>query len=532
MSAWAAPGFAAALEDVARTLAATPWPGPPAGFAFLTSPRAMRAVLAGALPSSGGSGGSVPVVVKWHRPLSWRDRLARRLVGGRGPREAAVLRGLRARGFAVPEPLAAADGEVDVLVTRRLTGLTPLPPAARAPRALVGALAGFLARLHAAGLVHRDLTAANVALAAGAPVLVDLGGARLAATASGRARLAHLAQAAHGFLHGASRATRARALRAWLAAHGEPPSTWRDWAAAVERALVLRTRRHHRRRERRAARAGAHFALFGAGGVSGVRRDPEAPAAWEALATGWMGRDPPGATVLKASGRVLRAELPGEAGPCVLKRYAGVGPGRLPRPIAAFRRAVALAERGLDVAAPLLAVAEPGGAGVLVSRFVDAPDLLALTSGGRASAFAAWSPARRRACLRALGRALRRLHDAEVSHRDLKPGNLLVVTDPDGSFRFPLVDLEGARPRFATVSWRRRARDLGRLAASLPLSRAERLAVLAAYHAVLPRAPWDLRTLATHVHARAEAQRRRLRTRYGPAAVPTATPGGAPGPRG
>jgi tRNA A-37 threonylcarbamoyl transferase component Bud32 len=504
------------VRALAERLAATPWPGPPAGFLPLAPPRAMRSVFAGplALPE-----GDVPVVVKWHRPVTWLDRIARRFTGGRGPREAELLAAVRAGGLPAPEPLGSAHEPVDLLVTRRLEGLVPLPEAGAAPRALVESVAHLLARLHAAGVVHRDLTRANLGLLSGRPVLVDLGGARLAETSGRARRLAHLAQVAHGFLHGASRATAARGLRAWLETLGEPKDAWRRWTGPVANVLAERVRRHHRRRERRPARAGRHFALFRSEGVLGVRREPEAPAAWERLVAGWIGADPARAAPLKADGSVLRADLPGREEACVLKRYAGVAPGRLARPVAAFRRAVALGERGLDVAPVLLAAAGPGGAGVLVSAHLEAPDLLALTNGPQ-SAFHRWPAARRRACLEALGRALRRMHDAEVSHRDLKPSNLLVVGGPGGGFRFPLVDLEGARPRFRAIRWPRRARDLARLAASLPVARADRLRALAAYHRVLPRPPWSQRRLATRVHARAEAHRRRLRTRYGAGSAP------------
>ena len=97
-----------------------------------------------------------------------------------------------------------------------------------------------------------------------------------------------------------------------------------------------------------------------------------------------------------------------------------------------------------------------------------APDLdrAVRARDGRASAFAALSPAERRDALHALGRFLRRLHDADVSHRDLKAPNL--VARRDGRLvSFAIVDLEGARVRRRGVSWRRRARDLARLDASL-----------------------------------------------------------------
>jgi tRNA A-37 threonylcarbamoyl transferase component Bud32 len=503
-----APAHEADVRALAARLGATPWPGPPDGFTFLTPPRAMRAVLAGTLGAAG-----TPVVVKWHRPVTWIDRLARRFRGGRGPREARVLAALRARGAPVPEPLGATDAEADVLVTRRIEGLRPLPAVAAAPRRLVEEVARLLAQVHAAGVVHRDLTAGNLALSPAGVVLVDLGGARLGNTGSRRRQLAHLAQAAHGLLHGAPRSVSARGLRAWLVAAGQPRTAWRAWIPDVERALERRARRHHRLRERRAARAGRHFALFRVPGAVGVRRTPDAPEGWERAAQAWASTPPPGAQALKDGGRVLRADLPGRAGACVVKRFAATAPGRLPRPVKSFRRAVALEERGLDVPRALLASAGPDGAGVTVSVHVDAPDLGGFVAAG--GGFAALSAAERRACLVALGRSLRRLHDAEVTHRDLKASNLLVVAEPGGGFRFPIVDLEGARPRYRPVGWRRRARDLARLAASLPLGRSERLRILAAYHRVAPRPRWTLHRFASAVHERAEAHRRRIRARYG-----------------
>jgi hypothetical protein len=152
-------GFEPAVRALAQRLADTPWPGPPQGFVHVAPPRAMRVVLAGSLAAPGGG---VPVVVKWHRAVTWRDRIARRFTGGRGPREARLLAALRARGLPVPEPLGSADEPADLLVTRRIEGLGPLPAASAAPRALVEEVARLLAGLHAAGLVHRDLTSANV----------------------------------------------------------------------------------------------------------------------------------------------------------------------------------------------------------------------------------------------------------------------------------------------------------------------------------------------------------------------------------
>jgi hypothetical protein len=120
-----------------------------------------------------------------------------------------------------------------------------------------------------------------------------------------------------------------------------------------------------------------------------------------------------------------------------------------------------------------------------------------------------WPRARRARLLAGLGRAVRALHDAETSHRDLKAPNLLVRESAEG-FEFPIADVDGARPAYRRVGWRRRVRDLARLAASLTLSRADRLRVLVAYARVPPAPPLTLRDLAERVHRRAQQHRARL----------------------
>lgn len=499
----ASPPLEAAIARVAAGLAAAPWGTPPAGFEAVGRLRPMRAVYAGTLQ---GEAGPVEVVLKVERPVTALDRVRRVLRGPRAAREAELLERLRAAGLPVPEPLGHHPGPPSVLVTRRLVGLAPLPPAAQAPRALLLEVARLLARLHAAGLVHRDLTAANLGLHAGQLVLVDVGGARLARTPlPARAALSHLAQAAHGFLHGASRAQAARALRAWLEQAGLGRHAWRAWLRDVEAARLERRRLHHRRRERRIARAGLHFAALEQPGLSGVRRVPDVPATWLEPLAAWAREAPAGAEPLKGT-RVLAVEAP-DGTPLVLKRYAPVAPGRRPRALAAFRRAVQLEERGLPVTRALACVALAGGPSLLVSARSPAPDLDHVVR--RAGTWAATPAARQRALLVALGRALRRLHDAEVAHRDLKAPNLLLA-GAGARWEVIVADVDGARPLYAPVPWARRARDLARLAASLPLPRTQRLRVLAAYAAAGAQPPLSLRDLARRVHRHAQAHRQRL----------------------
>jgi len=512
VSTWSLPGLEGAVAQLVEAAAKPPWPGPPPGFTPLAHARPMRAVFAGPLATPTGV---LEVVLKTHRPVTALDRLKLTLLGGRGPREGRLLRRLLALGLPVPEALGYDDRTSDVLVTRRVHDLQPLPAPHAASRALLERVAALLARLYRAGLVHRDLTSANVGLVAGEPLLVDLGGARLSGSPNGHRALEQLAQAAHGLLHGASRAQAARGLRAWLATAGYGPGAWRAWIRDVEQARLARLRQHHRRRERRIARPGTHFAAFEGPALQGVLRVPQVPQAWRALVPDWLDGALPAAEPLKGP-HVLGITSP-EGRALVLKRYAAAAPGRRSRALRAFRSAVTLEERGLPVARALLAAWRPGGSGVLVSERVAAPDLDRILR--REPIYAAWSYARRHGLLVGLGRALRALHEAEVAHRDLKSPNLLVEEHAQG-WRFPLADVDGARPHYRPVSWARRVRDLGRLAASLPIARAERLRVLAAYAAVAPQPPLPLRALASAVHKVAERHRRRL----------AATAGGATGP--
>lgn len=415
VSRFVEPGLEGPLRALEEALRRQAFGTPPPGYAALAPARAMRAVLGGTWT---GPRGPLPVVVKWHRPVTWSDRVARAVRGGRGPREGRLLLRLTAAGLPVPRALAFADEGPDLLVTQRLPEVRALPPAILAPAPLVREVAGLLARLFQAGLVHRDLTAANLALVDGHPVLIDLGGARLGGRRHAR-RVAHLAQAAHGLLFGATRATQARALKAWLDALGEPADAWAHLAFEVERALARRRRRHHRRRERTLEEPGRRFARFEGEGTSGVRRDPEAPPAWEAVCGAWIDAAPAGARAFPGSTRVALAHLPGRTEPVVLKRFEPVRAGRRSRALTAFLRAAGLAERGLPSPRPLLAAARHGGGSVLVSEAIAAPSLWEVVRPG--GALARWSPSRRRAFLTALGRALRRLHDADVSHRDLFP---------------------------------------------------------------------------------------------------------------
>ena len=108
---------------------------------------------------------------------------------------------------------------------------------------------------------------------------------------------------------------------------------------------------------------------------------------------------------------------------------------------------------------------------------------------------------------------LRKMHDEGIVHRDLKAPNLVWTSDGTPGGAFFIVDHDGARVARGDVRWKRRARDLARLDASLPASRTDRLRVLRAYRQLFPLAPVDERTMATWID-------QHVRRKRGPTGIP------------
>jgi tRNA A-37 threonylcarbamoyl transferase component Bud32 len=509
---WCFPGHEQDLADLEALLAATPWPGPPPGFTALTPARRMRAVLRGTWPAPSGA---VPIVVKWSRPDALADRVSLRLRGGKGPREGRTLRALARLDVPAPAALAYADDEVDLLVTAFLSELEPLPAPDDAAPELVRDVARLVAHGHDAGLRHRDAHAGNLGTIAGHATYVDLGGARVGRPLAEGERAVALAALRNALLGGSRRTQRMRALIAYEEAVGigDPRADARAQAREIEELALRQRRRFLRGRDRRPTRPGRHFEVFaGREAAYAVRFVDATTPAWHVLADAWLLGEPADATALKAGGHVLHCTVPDSDEAVVLKRYGPVTPGRLPRPVRAFRRAFALSHRGIAVPPPRMAAARSDGAGVYVAGWVDAPDLHAFTAGGRGGALARLAPGERRLLCDRLGRFLRSIHDAEVTHRDLKAPNLLVRL-AQGVPTFWVADLEGARIRRGPVPWARRARDLARLDASLDAAPRDRARVLRAYVDVLPRPPWTRKALARHVAVH-------VRRKRGPAGIP------------
>ncbi len=228
---------------------------------------------------------------------------------------------------------------------------------------------------------------------------------------------------------------------------------------------------------------------------------------WKAALESWVA--PTSAGGHELSRRVERRSAP-DGRDVVLKRFAPTGRGR--GPVLAH----ALRNRWIPVPLALGYASSPAHGSVLVSESLPHPDLDAFVRSGAARQV---GTRRWRALLHCLGRTLRALHEADVTHRDLKAPNLVVDADPLRP-RVWLVDLDGARIRSAPPTWRRRARDLGRLDHSVGATRTDRLRVLLAYLGGLPRPPVDTRTFVAWIQASRTAVRQRHAARYGPGSAP------------
>ena len=420
------------------------------------------------------------VVLKLYRDGSVRDFLKRRLLGRRPAlRERAHLERARAAGLPVPEVISldrTGDGE-ECLALRDIEGARSLEevawgeriePARR--RTIVETLGALVRDAHAAGLEHRDLHPGNVLLdGADRPYLIDLHAARFTAgPLPHAARHANLVLFGQSWLLGASRADRARFLRAYAGA------AWRERARALEVDVEAACRAFWAKLLRRRWLASRHVERIRGDGWRGLGVRGFPAAAFVDAIEGRTG------DVVKG-GRtavVRRVTIDGRA--VAVKRFRR---RKILAPLFDLFRgsrgrrnwlaAHALRMRRFPTAPPLAFAVAPGplrlpGESAFAALWVDGVSLAEAL--GR-------EPRERRDVLRALGRAIRRLHRTGFRHRDLKAPNWIVARDPAGRPEPTLIDLDGLR-MVRTVTDEVIGRDLARLdrdLAAAGVSRTDRL---------------------------------------------------------
>jgi tRNA A-37 threonylcarbamoyl transferase component Bud32 len=388
------------------------------------------------------------------------------------------------------------------LITRALDGTEPLNAflettlptfeprrQARLRRRIALELGSFVARMHAAAIVHHDLHPGNLLVRLEADdrpslYLIDLHAVQLGRSLGWRARRANLVILNRWFMLRASRSDRLRFWQAYCRSdHPVIPSSrdpvmQQDLARDLERRTWVSNLRFWQHRDRRCLASNRYYCRVRSAVAAGYAvRDLDLKVLTELLADPDAPFRRAGVVLLKDSRSSTVAELDVRVGGvvrrAVYKRFrvtSGVDPwAALVRRSPVLRSWImghGLRERCLPTARPLAAF-QRRRAGLayegylLTEKIPDAVDLHAFVAG-----LAKLPPVERQASLRRrieqVARVVCDLHRRQLSHRDLKATNVLLTRDPDAVWLIDLVGLARCRK----LSRSRRVKDLARLHAS------------------------------------------------------------------
>ncbi len=468
--------------------------------------------------------GEVDFYLKEYRTVGWEGKLRELARPVKARTE--YRRGAPAQ-LGVPAPRPLGWGvlghrllpRASFLLTETVAGAEPLmnrltpdlPPRVRQRWAV--ALGQFLARLHAAGVVHRDLHPGNVlARTCGDDIelfLVDLHEVRVGTPSPWRVRRANLTVFNRYFVLRATRSDRLRFWRAYFAcAAGAIPDRPSASPAMLEDATWLSNAKFWEARDRRSVENNRYFRKVRQPGArahavtdldqNDLRRliaDPEAP--FHASGAKLLKNGMTSAVV------ELTATVNGETVPVVWKRFGKTGIGNAIKNVVRASGALrswmmghGLIDATLPTARPLAVVHRkclgmPAGGYLLTAKIEDALDLREFIDS-----LAALPAKQRQHALRqriaAIGRLLRMFHRSAFIHRDLKAANVLTAADPNDN-RVWFIDLVGVRRR-RRIARGTRIRDLARLSASFHdhpgLTRTDKLRFLRWYMDCATRGSW------------------------------------------
>jgi len=477
------------------------------------------------------------IYLKHYHSPSLIHRIARRLGASDAMREMRFSEYLRSHGVPTPVALAAMcfDG-TEWLATAALPAVMPADvwherqlargaAGTKAIRSATVALAKMIGRMHAAGVIHRDLHCGNILIharrARPALVLSDLHRVRRRRRLSRRARAANLAQLLHDRRDFTTRSERLRFLRHYVLA-AEAEGTLRGWQIMVEDCARRHTARQHAQRDRRTTGDNRYFTRLNLGDgwhghavLESKRRLAGSQAAELKLdAEGWRQALARPAELLAGEGVEVVKDSPSSL---VVRRRLWIGSHsvdvflkrrrrkrrwkiiadcfRRSRAIRAFKLGHALLTRRIPTALPLAALERRKGPllldSILITEAIDAARLNVFldTHLGRQDRSASpLDTAQQRQLaqdvLWELGRLVQRLHDNKFAHRDLKAPNLLARWPAGEVPDIVLVDLDGLK-RVSHLTARRKFQGLMRLNVSLlkcpSVSHAGRLRMLLGY---------------------------------------------------
>lgn len=421
------------------------------------------------------------------------------------------------RGIATIEPLAWGQSwwwpfGPSHLVTRELLGATPLSAylfehaTGRSRREAAQHLGGYLASLHEAGIAHPDLHPGNILVVLDAnqtPVfhLIDLHNLRIGQPLSAEEGCENLVVLNRWFALRSERTDRHRFWQSYAQARGLGPKTADRLARQIETRTVRSNFVLWADRVNRCFGSNRYFQRL----LSPIARGHAVKDLDPAIAgrflddPDWPFRDPQ-CRLLKDSATSTVAEVVIDSRTwiykrfCLKKRWAALA--NLFRRSAALRSwqmGHALIERGLPTARPLLVLHRRGITGpregyLLCEKIENASELHRFV--------AHQSVHDKQSRIDQVARLLRRFHDAGLSHRDLKAGNLLVAANA-GDAKVHFIDLVGVRLR-PQLTPSQRQQDLMRLNVSFlkgtTITRTDRLRFLRSYccWALKGRADWKV----------------------------------------
>jgi tRNA A-37 threonylcarbamoyl transferase component Bud32 len=392
------------------------------------------------------------------------------------------------------------------------------PRRTRLHKLLAVTLGEFVAELHDAGIVHKDLHAANLLIRLGPGdrpglYLIDLHDVCLRRPLNWRVSRDNLVMLNRWFALRASRSDRYRFWRAYCQTRrrlkggsrgnlgcegGLSRSTrieFQDGARDLEQRTWRSNLRFWRHRDRRCLVTNRYYYRLQSEAVVGCAvRDLDRGAMASLLADPDAAFQQPGVTLLKDSRSSTVAEfdltIAGTVRPVIYKRFRVTA--RSDPWLTLLRRSPALRswinghglrERCLPTARPLAVFHRQHGplayeGYLLTEKIPEAVDLHRFVAS-----LTDLDEAERRCCLRRrieqVARLVSELHRRQLSHRDLKASNVLVSGDAVW-----LIDLVGVAP-YRRLSRRRRVQNLARLHASFQnnpkLTRSDKLRFLRVY---------------------------------------------------
>jgi len=383
----------------------------------------------------------------------------------------------------------------------------------RVLRQLIVQLARFVAQVHEAGIQHNDFHTGNLLISLNGDQpwcdrstgrfrfhLIDIPGVRFSGPLSWEAARQNLVVLNAAWFRRLAVRDRLRFWQAYRSARPELAVGRRSALEQLERGTAVYYRRHLGHRDRRILRTSSDFVALRRGPYrahglreldeAALQRLTESP---EAVLQANLHRP----VKLSRSTMIVQATLPvnGEECPVAIKRYrprngwkALLARFRQPRALRSWHRAHALRIRGIATARPVAAVSARPGESYLALEWIRDSRNLHLYLWALESRADEERAAQTDRCAEQLGKLLGTLHAQRAYHGDLKGANLL-ITDRQGRIEAHLVDVDSVRLN-RTMTLRRRAADLARLAASVEahrwLSHSTRLRFLRAYLRELP----------------------------------------------